>query len=218
MSSIFVFVFFGVIMTIVASTVLSVVVNLILGALGNELYDWLPWIAERILRSAIEKVPAELRARVAEEWAADMATCPTGLSKLFFAQSLRWIGVARLRRQLIGAGHTANVSGVRRGLLSFVSIVGRGLEYGSERFLGLIARYPWASVTVLIGVIVIWTTTRWSSAGAVEWAGTIVLIVLDLIDCVLIVRLSRLRRSLGPGDTTRDWSHLKQVSGKEVAD
>jgi hypothetical protein len=55
----------------------------------TEFTDWLPWIAARLVRRAAARLPAERRARYAEEWAAELSALPGGkLTKLAFGLRL----------------------------------------------------------------------------------------------------------------------------------
>ena len=55
----------------------------------TEFTDWLPWIATRLIQHAAAQLPAERRARYAEEWAAEFSVLPGGeLTKLAFGLRL----------------------------------------------------------------------------------------------------------------------------------
>jgi len=71
-------------------TVVALAVTLVLvPALLTEFTDWLPWIATRLVRRAAARLPAERRARYAEEWAAEFSALPGGkLTKLAFGLRL----------------------------------------------------------------------------------------------------------------------------------
>ena len=53
--------------------------------LVNELTDWLPWFAVRMIRAAARTLPVAVRSRYAEEWQSELDTVPGNLSKLIFA-------------------------------------------------------------------------------------------------------------------------------------
>jgi len=36
--------------------------------LAAEIFDWCPWLAERVIRRAVRKLPADVRERYLEEW------------------------------------------------------------------------------------------------------------------------------------------------------
>jgi hypothetical protein len=71
-------------------TVVILAITLVLvPMLLTEFTDWLPWIATRLIRRAAAQLPAERRARYAEEWAAEFSALPGGkLAKLAFGLRL----------------------------------------------------------------------------------------------------------------------------------
>ena len=71
-------------------TVIALAVTLVLvPTLLTEFTDWLPWIAARLVQRAAARLPAERRARYAEEWAAEFSALPGGkLTKLAFGLRL----------------------------------------------------------------------------------------------------------------------------------
>lgn len=72
-------------MTVVIVAVTLVLVPMLL----TEFTDWLPWIAACLVRRAAAHLPAERRARYAEEWAAEFSALPGGkLTRLAFGLRL----------------------------------------------------------------------------------------------------------------------------------
>ncbi len=55
------------------------------GVITDEILCWSQRLAEVLLRLSTLRLPPELRSRMHEEWLADLQTCTSRLSKLFFA-------------------------------------------------------------------------------------------------------------------------------------
>lgn len=55
-----------------------------------ELREWLPWIAKRVVVSAISRLPSHLRSRMHEELVAEVEAIPGKISPLAFACSVWW--------------------------------------------------------------------------------------------------------------------------------
>ncbi len=53
--------------------------------LSDELKAWNPWIVERLIRFAEQKLPHEFRARLSEEWRSHIAEIPGDLGKVLTA-------------------------------------------------------------------------------------------------------------------------------------
>lgn len=66
------------------------VVCLVSGLAWAELREWLPWIARKVIASAVLVIPAEDRDRMQEELVAELAVVPGKLSPLAFALSIWW--------------------------------------------------------------------------------------------------------------------------------
>jgi lipopolysaccharide/colanic/teichoic acid biosynthesis glycosyltransferase len=51
-----------------------------------EIFDWCPWLAERLIRRAVRKLPTDVRERYLDEWLAELEAVPgRGVSSLVFA-------------------------------------------------------------------------------------------------------------------------------------
>jgi Bacterial sugar transferase len=66
----------------------------LLGAAGalawTELQEWLPWIARKIVNQAVLALPKPIRARMEEEFTAEVSAVPGKISPFLFACSLWW--------------------------------------------------------------------------------------------------------------------------------
>ena len=60
------------------------------GLAFNELKDWLPWLARKVLARAVASAPLEIRERMLEEWSAILADMPGKFSPFLAACSLWW--------------------------------------------------------------------------------------------------------------------------------
>jgi len=93
-----------------------------------ELFDWFPWIAERIVQRAVRKLPPEAQARYSDEWLAELEAVPgRGLSKLL------WSVQVRVRAPKVSEA-IAGVRRVRGGSFAAkraIDVIVAGLVYGS---------------------------------------------------------------------------------------
>jgi hypothetical protein len=71
---------------VTAGAVGALLVALLLG----EAKGWAPRATDRMLSSAVKRLPAIYQARLAEEWSAAIADMPTPVSKAIYALNLRW--------------------------------------------------------------------------------------------------------------------------------
>lgn len=60
------------------------------GLAFNELKDWLPWLARKVLARAVASAPLEMRERMLEEWSAILDDMPGKFSPFLAACSLWW--------------------------------------------------------------------------------------------------------------------------------
>ena len=74
---------------------LVILVPLVVGLLTNELTDWLPLLAEKMVRGTVRKLPKCLQERHEPDWLAELEVHPTGFTKVWFAFGLRF-GVGKL--------------------------------------------------------------------------------------------------------------------------
>ena len=56
--------------------------------LTDEAKAWIPWLTDRLIRRAIQRLPGEQRERYAEEWRSHIAEIPGDLGKLLVASQL----------------------------------------------------------------------------------------------------------------------------------
>ena len=77
---------------------LLIIVPLGVGLLTNELTDWLPKWAEKIVCWTARKLPDHVWEKYEQIWLADLEDCPTGFSKLWFAFCLNF-GIQELTAQ-----------------------------------------------------------------------------------------------------------------------
>jgi hypothetical protein len=59
--------------------------GVVLGLLTNELFGWIGWLAERLLRRAARYLPSAFHQRYLDEWLGDLDTVPGKLAKLGWA-------------------------------------------------------------------------------------------------------------------------------------
>lgn len=60
------------------------------GLLWNELREWMPWLARKVLTRAVAKLPEDARVRMTEELTAELAAVPGKISPFVFSCSLWW--------------------------------------------------------------------------------------------------------------------------------
>ena len=77
-------------MTIGEATI-AALIGVVGGILANDLFAWLPRLAQWILEKAVKRAPEEIQDRLRDEWKADMSVdMPGNLSKVIFAAHLLW--------------------------------------------------------------------------------------------------------------------------------
>jgi lipopolysaccharide/colanic/teichoic acid biosynthesis glycosyltransferase len=67
-----------------------------------ELFDWLPWLARRLVRRAVRKLPSDVKDRYLDEWLAELDALPgRGVSKFLWAIQIL-IGASRVSDEILG--------------------------------------------------------------------------------------------------------------------
>ena len=92
----------------------------ILPLVVNELWAWLPRIAERLVVKHASRLPLELSSRYAEEWTSELQQVPGGLAKLLFAADL-CRAVPRIQQEFFAPGRAYRP--VPRALARLLSIL-----------------------------------------------------------------------------------------------
>lgn len=69
---------------------LTLVLGILLGVLSNEIFAWMDPAARWLAQNAAAQCPDQHRARMAEEWLADLDTIPTPVSKVAVALTYYW--------------------------------------------------------------------------------------------------------------------------------
>lgn len=78
-------------------------VALLLKVILDEVLEWCPWVAQRLIRRAALRLPSESSQRYCEEWLAELDALPgKGVSKLAFAARVFW-STPRVRAALTGS-------------------------------------------------------------------------------------------------------------------
>lgn len=104
-------------MSWIALLVAGALVNLILA----ELLDWCPWVAVRLIRRAVRKLPPEARDRYLDEWLAELEAVPgRRISAIIFAIRI-CIGASRVSAEL--GGRSVVRDPVVRGLVDRVLVL-----------------------------------------------------------------------------------------------
>jgi lipopolysaccharide/colanic/teichoic acid biosynthesis glycosyltransferase len=82
--------------------VLIAIVGSLLNLALVELFDWCPWLAERVIRRAALRLPVEVRDRYADEWLAEAQALPgRRMSTLVFAAQV-YFGASKVRLEVTG--------------------------------------------------------------------------------------------------------------------
>ena len=96
----------------------SATVNL----LAAELFDWFPWLAERLIRLAVRKLPSDARDRYLDEWLAELEAVPgRGISKLMWATQIL-VRATKVGEEIVGHS-TRNRGGVAFAVKSVIDRV-----------------------------------------------------------------------------------------------
>jgi hypothetical protein len=74
----------------IALGVLAIVGAALSRQLADEFKAWTPWIAERLIRRAVRKLPQDQRDRCEEEWRSHVNDTPGELGKLLEAPGCVW--------------------------------------------------------------------------------------------------------------------------------
>lgn len=86
-------------MTWLTLLVAAAVINLI----AAEIFDWFPWLAERLIRRAVHRLPPDTRERYLDEWLGELDAVPgRGVSRLLFAAFVL-AGAAKVSHELAGS-------------------------------------------------------------------------------------------------------------------
>jgi Bacterial sugar transferase len=104
---------------------------LLIGVLGEVLSDeckaWLPWIAERLIRRAVNSLPQNQRVRYNEEWRSHVDEVPGAIGKVLVASSLLRAGwrMSRIVGKPNEQGFGKIIAAISRieGLMVFVLIL-----------------------------------------------------------------------------------------------
>jgi len=59
---------------------------------ADEVKAWLPWLSDRLLNLAVNRLPHDQRERFREEWAADLECFPSGIAQVVRACGMVWAG------------------------------------------------------------------------------------------------------------------------------
>ena len=104
-------------MTVVIFFLTAVVVPMLV----DEVTDWLPWVATRVIRFAASSLPPDLRERYVEEWEAELDAVPGGNLSRFAVAVRIWLGAAHTGAVLRGFRPTTP--------MRLKSILGRALAF-----------------------------------------------------------------------------------------
>jgi hypothetical protein len=94
-----------------------------LGLLTNELFDWIGWLAERLLQRAARHLPNAFQQRYLAEWLGDLDTVPGKLGKLAWALK-RLAEAPDLGQELGTLPRGRNLLAIRRGIDLLVASAG----------------------------------------------------------------------------------------------
>lgn len=102
----------------------AALLNLVLA----ELFDWFPWIAERIVQRAVRKLQPEVQARYSDEWLAELEAVPgRGLSKLLWSVQV-WARAPKVSEAIAGV---RRVPGGSFAVKRAIDVIVAGLTYGA---------------------------------------------------------------------------------------
>jgi lipopolysaccharide/colanic/teichoic acid biosynthesis glycosyltransferase len=108
------------------SWLLLLVVGAIVNFLVAELFDWFPWLAERLIRRAVRKLPSDARDRYLEEWLAEFHAVPgRGISKLLWAIQIL-VRASKVCEEILGrsAGNVGGIAFAAKRVIDRVSATG----------------------------------------------------------------------------------------------
>ncbi len=77
---------------------LLILVPFVVSILANELTNWFPRMAEKVLEYWVRKLPKQARQRWIDEWLGELDRIPGGVSKLWFA-IWQGVGIGMLKRE-----------------------------------------------------------------------------------------------------------------------
>jgi Bacterial sugar transferase len=92
----------------------GILVSIATKLFGDELKAWVPWLAERLLRSAAKRLPEGHKERFTEEWASHVDEVPGNIGKL--ATAVGCILAAHQIASLLKYGETLPIRFLRRSL------------------------------------------------------------------------------------------------------
>jgi hypothetical protein len=105
------------------SWVLAIVGAALSRLIADDVKAWTPKVTQSLTRHATSRVPQEQRARVEEEWQAELDHIPGHASKLIFAVGIFW-GANRIRRDLASTVSTEKATEVTSGGTNYAYAVG----------------------------------------------------------------------------------------------
>jgi hypothetical protein len=81
-------------LTIIATTVIGVLLAALASQMASEFRDWTPRWTEWLIDRAVRRLPADLQERMAEEWREFVSDAPGHIAKLKRALGLPWAALA----------------------------------------------------------------------------------------------------------------------------
>ena len=113
---------------------MMLVVALLAAIFRAEFEAWMPWIAERLRRAAIQSLKGPLRDRYDEEWAAHLAETPGHVGKVLTAIGFNWASrQISIRSAFYKIGYRSTVS-----LSLMLKDIGRAIMFAANRCDGLL--------------------------------------------------------------------------------
>ena len=90
----------------VVTFLLMLIVGMLVAIFRSEFEAWMPWIAERLRRAALKRLPSTLRERLDEEWASYLDETPGYVGKVWqalgFNFAARRISISQIMSTLKG--------------------------------------------------------------------------------------------------------------------
>jgi lipopolysaccharide/colanic/teichoic acid biosynthesis glycosyltransferase len=75
-----------------------------------ELFDWFPWMAVRLIRRGVRRLPIEVQGRYEDEWLGELDALPgRRVSLLVFAVHI-WIGASKVRKAVLAQADSGTIS------------------------------------------------------------------------------------------------------------
>lgn len=73
------------------TSIMLVIATALANALAGELFGWFPWLARRVIRRAVRRLPLAYQRRYEEEWLGELDALPAkGISSLIFSLHVLW--------------------------------------------------------------------------------------------------------------------------------